>query len=90
MNYTKSMNNKMHPFTIDYLTREANTANIAVNNIAANFDLIKGENTDDGYFSRRSSRQTPSPSDSGMESDHSPGKFETRKPEDASAIADVS
>lgn len=78
----------MHQFTIDYITREANTGDIPSDCILS-FDN-KSENTDDGYVSRRSSRQTPSPSDSGMESDHSPKKCEGRKNEDDNAISNVS
>lgn len=85
------MNNKMHQFTIDYLTKKAKTEKLCADGAMSYGIYNKNDSADDGYFSRRSSRQTPSPSDSGMESDNSPGKCDGKKnEEDESAIVDVS
>lgn len=78
----------MHQFTIDYITREAARGTVGMEG-GLPFEMCKSDR--EGYLSRQVSRQTPSPSDSGMESDNSPGKCERQKKnEDENSIADVS
>ena len=70
----------MHPFSIDYITREIKR------------DMKYGQHQSGVTFDDDRTRQTPSPSDSGMDSDNSPytETDEQKYSDEKDSIAEVS
>lgn len=82
------MNSKVqHPFSIDFITREA----LGRGNANLQFSMYNNERSSESVenLTEKNCRQTPSPTDSGLESDHSPSRIEAQKSAKDNTVSEV-